>query len=69
MSYLEKAESVDPKLRSSVKKVLREADDFRDCAISESKYINGVLKEAKGDNVTASQLVLNSIERINKKRE
>ncbi len=43
--------------------------DFRKCPITESTYIDGVLQETREDNVAASRIILNSMERIQKQQE
>jgi len=42
--------------------------DFKRCPITESTYINRILKETREDEVAGNEILLNSLERINSKR-
>jgi len=48
---------------------MEDKEDFRKCPITDSTYINGVLKEAREDPVTSDEVVLNCLERINKRKK
>jgi hypothetical protein len=42
---------------------------WRNCPINESTYIDGVLKEAREDNATGTDLVINSVNRIRQREK